>query len=504
MADKIYTGRTKISIPVSKEAFLEDPTKYIEYYLSKCIQTNKENKEQCDELNKVYKGEQEILNKTRVNGDEANNNQIVINHAYRHIEFKKGFTVGNPIEYSLTIDNNESDDLSYLSKYFNDCQKAEKDIDKYEDIFKYGYALQFIIPRTEEFDEESEAPFELYNVEVGTAFKVYSGDIKSEPLFDVVIGSRLDEDFKEIPTYEVYYQPSKDSNCILMVSEDPQKFAGAETSTQPYKFLPLIEYSLNKNRIGLVEIGLILGNALNLIESNQLDNLLDYVNSYLVFENIDTKKGWNAAVAQMRQTRTIKIKSTSPQLPAKVYTLNMSLQHSEIKALYEILRQELYDIVAVPLSSGNVSSGGDTGEARILGNGWESAQNQAKVDTTYVSQFERELLKKVFMVCAEYGSNKLNEISPNQISIKYSINMSNNIYTKSQALSNLYAMNFPYEEALSTVGIVSDIHGVGKKWRELDESRKTSEDSQSETSNNETSTENVDNQVAETTQVDEA
>ena len=69
----------------------------------------------------------------------------------------------------------------------------------------------------------------------------------------------------------------------------------------------------------------------------------------------------------------------------------------------------MYDIVACPKTSGGVTSGGDTGEARILGNGWESAQNQAKVDVTYVTYYEQEFLKKVIYICKE-NTDKVKDI----------------------------------------------------------------------------------------------
>ena len=181
----VYTGRKKITIPVSESQFLEDPIKYIDHYLGSCLNTNDDNADECEELQKVYLGEQEILNKTRVNGDEENNNAVVINHSFRQVEFKKGFTIGNPIEYSMAVEREENDDLSNLAKYFNDCGKAAKDVDKYEDLYKFGIALQYIIPKTVDYDHDNEAPFELYNLEVGKAFKVYSSDAKGSPLFDV-------------------------------------------------------------------------------------------------------------------------------------------------------------------------------------------------------------------------------------------------------------------------------------------------------------------------------
>ena len=148
------------------------------------------------------------------------------------------------------------------------------------------------------------------------------------------------------------------------------------------------------------------------------------------------------------------------------------MQHTEINAFFELLVQEMYDIVACPKTSGGVTSGGDTGQARILGNGWESAQNQATVDISYVLQYEYELLKKIISVCKENAS-KIENIFASDIDIKFSINMSNNILTKTQALQNLYTMHIPYEESLDIVNITSDTHGLAQKWAKNDEEQKT-------------------------------
>ena len=106
---------------------------------------------------------QDIWNKTRLNKNNDNNNRIEVNHIYRQVEFKKGFMVGNPIDYSLAVSDKYTNAITYLQKYFKDQYKASKDIEKYEDLYVCGISEQFIIPKTYGFNEEGEAPFELYN-----------------------------------------------------------------------------------------------------------------------------------------------------------------------------------------------------------------------------------------------------------------------------------------------------------------------------------------------------
>lgn len=475
---KFYTGRKKITIPVSKNDFNENPLRYIKHYLSNVVSINTQNKEESEELKKIYSGMQDIWNKVRLNDDNRNNNKVSVNHIFRQVEFKKGFMVGNPIDYSLAVSDKSTDDLTYLQKYFKDSGKASKDIDKYEDLYVCGISEQFIIPKTYDFDPNGEAPFELYNIEVGNAFKVFSNDITKSPLFDVVISETINKNFSKKKQYDVYFINPSDNYTYHVLFESGKIWSKVMSTTekltkQPYKYLPLIESELNKNRMGIVELVISIQDALNLIHSNQIDDIIDFVNAYIVFENQQMGKDWEDKVKKFRKLRAISIKSNNPQLPAKVSMLKETLQHTEINASYEMIKKEMYDIVAVPQSSGNVTSGGDTGEARILGNGWESAQNQAKVDITYSLQYEYELLFKVISACKEKSVTTIGDIYASDIDIKYSINMSNNILTKTQALQNLYAMHMPYEESLGIVGITSDNHGLAEKWAKFDEEAKT-------------------------------
>ena len=468
---KYYTGREKITIPVSFDNFNNNPLKYIKHYLSNVVSKNKENKQEADELRGIYKGLQSIWDKQRLNGDNSNNNKIEVNHIYRQVEFKKGFMVGNPIDYSLAISDKETNALTYLQKYFKDCDKASMDIDKYEDLFVCGIAEQFIIPKRFDYNEEGEAPFELYNIEIGQAFKVYSNDISQAPLFDVVISQEIKDDFSKTTVYSVFLINPLDKNTYLYVFDDTWKITTSEK--QPYNYLPLIEYSLNKNRMGIVELVMAIQDGLNTIQSNQIDDIVEFVNSYLVFENQDLGKDWAKKVKEFRKNRAILLRTKNPQLPAKLNLLKQTMQHTEINAFFEMLVQEMYDIVACPKTSGGVTSGGDTGQARILGNGWESAQNQATVDISYVLQYEYELLKKIIRVCKDAEGTTVKEINASDIDIKFSNNMSNNILTKTQALQNLYAMHIPYEETLDIVNITSDTHGLAEKWAKNDEEQKT-------------------------------
>lgn len=477
-----YQGRQKIVIPISLNQFNSNPIEFIKHYLQKCIAINNENKQEIEQLYNIYKGDHDIKNKVRLDGSSENNNKLVYNHIFRQVEFKKGFMVGKPIEYSKANNlKNDTDDMTYLQKYFKDSHKASKDIDKYEMLYIGGIANVYTMPRNSDFDVENESPFLISILEKGQGFVVYTSDVTNEPLFNVIVSEHVEKVngiYKKETIYDIYYIKEEDGYCYTfsISSRDFKNIIDNMEYQQTYKFLPITEFSLNRSRMGIVELVISIQNMLNTTRSNQVDELVEFVNSYIVFENQNFKsQKFMETFEELKKKRVLGLTSVNPNFPAKVSLLKQELQNQDINSVYNDSKNEMYDIVAVPLSSGNVTSGGDTGQARLLGNGWESAQTQADVDTTFLMQYEYDLLKKIISICKDCVGCPINEISASDIDIKFSINMSNNLLNKAQALKYMYDMNMPKEEALIMTGITGDTHGVSQKWESKDNQMKQEE-----------------------------
>jgi len=137
----------------------------------------------------------------------------------------------------------------------------------------------------------------------------------------------------------------------------------------------------------------------------------------------------------------------------------------------------MYDTVGVPLSSGNVTSGGDTGQARLLGNGWENAYTIILKDIRSLIRADKKLLKKMLAICKFSPKTKdIIQLNESEIEIKYNINRSDNLLVKTQSLQNLRDVNMPLETSLQMVGIVSDPHSVATEWQREIETKKTEQE----------------------------
>ena len=460
---KVFKGREKVIMPISKELFMKDPLIALRKYLNQTIGIFNANVSDIETLHEYYLGNQSIFSKLRKD-ESLINNKVVENHIYKQVNFKVGFMYGNPLEYTITNEKKiDTDDMTYLNSYLNDVNKASLDIEKAQDLYEFGVAYQRLIPRRQklsEYDIESEAPFELVNMPVKQTCVVYSNDIPNEPLFGMVISDdRNTENYKSFKTVQIYMPYRRivyKNNIFVQPIED---------IPQPYSYIPIQEFCLNKDRIGIIEIGVQLQNLINNIDSSQMDGIEEEINSFIVMINQRVDEDFMNLIKTLKRERVLVLNTQNPQTPADLKLVSTKLDQGSTNQFYERVLKALYDIVAVPQASGNVTSGGDTGQARLLGNGWESAQNQAQVDQQYLIKYERELLKNIIKICKLTEKCPVNEINASDVAIKFNINMSNNLLVKAEALKMLNEALVPEKAILSICGITKDVDGLGDDWK---------------------------------------
>ena len=206
-------GIERIEIPV-KDSDLWEANDYgrkiISKYLPGILKTHQDNADKVSFFYNYFKGEQDVYNKERLyQKDQDNNNKIVENHAYRQVNFKTGFLIGEKRVYT-TKDGTSSDDLTYLERYLTDVDFWAKDKDLKEWIFATGIGTTHCEPRTdiiiktgeldalgnpivryrnkqEGFDITKQAPFNFEVIKPTENFVVYSSGRRKEPWFCVSI-----------------------------------------------------------------------------------------------------------------------------------------------------------------------------------------------------------------------------------------------------------------------------------------------------------------------------
>ena len=241
-------------------------------------------------------------------------------------------------------------------------------------------------------------------------------------------------------------------------------------------YLPMVEYSVNMQRMGLVELNRTAFNTINMVKSCELDMTVDNANPIFVFKNVDITA---EDVQSMKAAGAIII--GNPEGAASGVEADFRIEKIEVpfdglNQFYETTLTQAYDIAGVPLATSNVTSGGDTGQARLIGGGWNNAYIIANNDINSLLASDYEQLKLFLLLAKQYPNSPLNELYASQIDIKYRVNQSDNFLVKAQGIQNLYNVNMPKKAILQASRLFDDITTLTAEWEEYDKKSSQAED----------------------------
>lgn len=292
----IFSGRKIIYCDLDKKDLTAE--KILEK-LPDILAIHQQNVNDIDYLDNFYKGIQPILNKIKVVREDINN-KVVVNHAYEIVEFKKSYVFGDPVQY---VQKGEKDTeetnpaISLLNKYMESEDKSSKDKELAEWWYKIGTAYRWA--EVDDKEDEDEAPFEISIPDPRKTFVVYSTGITKKQLF----GGYIQNHSKQVQTQDTEPLMKQYQTITIYTDEQEMIFTNEIGGWQlkklysdngnlmpnPYNLIikgqRIIEYPLNASRLGLIELVMTQLNALNTIESNEIDDIEQFVQSLLVYIN---------------------------------------------------------------------------------------------------------------------------------------------------------------------------------------------------------------------------
>ena len=443
-------GRGEISVSVTEDELDEN---VIADVLKIALPVHLENVKDIKFLRNYKNGVKDILSKRKKVRPDINN-IVIENNAFAVVEFKKGYVFGDPIQYVQRLDADD-DELGALNKYMINNDKSSKDKDLSEDMYTFGTSHRIILPYP-----SKDKPFIVNNLKPENSFTVYSTDVFATKLMGCYLMAKSDTDY-EIMVYTrfgVYtYQWKKTKG-----SKDNIKVTFVKSEPNPLGKIPIIEYKLNKNRLGLVELIKSEADSLNKITSADLDDIDQFIQSLLVFINQDITK--DEFIDMIEMGAVMLSDSVGSQLKSDLKLLSQKLLHSETKVLYTRIYENMLTIAGVPKMSDR-SSGGDTGLARMAGEGWIMADDRAKQDELAFKLAEREMLDIALDICKIKADSGIKKLSVSDLDIKFTRNKSDNMLVKTQSLVNLKNAKVPPEVAFAVVGLFSDPNEVVKQAR---------------------------------------
>ena len=231
--------------------------------------------------------------------------------------------------------------------------------------------------------------------------------------------------------------------------------------------VPLFEYPANRARLGSFEVCLSLLDAINEVESNRLDDVQQFVNSFLAL------LGGTIDDETASKLDEYKMLCLPEGVDAKY--LSAALQQNDIQVLADNLYSAVLTICGIPNRNGG-SSTSDTGQAVYLRDGFGSAETHMQSVELEFKRSEKDFLRLVLRILRDMTGLQL-ELK--NIEIKFSRRNYDNLQTKSQVLTTL--LNNPKvhpQLAFAHSGLFLDPESAylqSKAWWEENEKREEEE-----------------------------
>lgn len=449
---KIYTDEKKI-----------DHTNVITV-LNDALITHASNVEQMKYLLNYEKGIQPILSRKKEIRSEINI-KIAENNAAKITDFKIAYEFGSPITYvqkaklQVPETNADKDDIriTALNEMLFEESKASKDVElaRYIKICGIGYRM---IKAKKQIDGKS--VFDILTLNPLTTFVVYSNDIYQRPMMAVTYSTQKNGNtLFGCYTDDTYFEID---NGVKIVNgnktKEEWKINNGQGIQNVPSIIPIVEYVNDYSRMGCFEKVISILDAINIINSDRVNDIAQHVQSLLWMNNCELDEGETIKPGGIIQTKS------QAGVQASIKFLEDVLNQSEVQTLVDYLQRQAMEIAGVPMRQEN-SGGGSTGSAMNLSSGWQFAETMAMNSESIFEQSERqaikimlEIIKKSTDIPEEYAD--ITKLNVSDVLIRFSRNKIYDIATKSNALSTLINTGIDGKHAIETVSLFTDPQSV--------------------------------------------
>lgn len=406
--------------------------------LSEALNVHYRNAEVIRYLDRYYRGDQPVLYRQKNVRPEINN-KVVENHALEIVESKVADLYGEPIQYVLADndDDTKAVQMALLNRYMKSEDKAALDIERGRWASIAGTSYFYVgnenrMPKL--FDE---APFYITCESPLDTFVVYYADDKT-PAYSCQLRQDNDGEFQVVHTPQWIFA-IRNGEIVDM------KPNGND-------MIPVIEYPNNERRLSDIEITIGITDAINDTQSDRQNAIEQFVQAFILFKNCEIDK---ETFKELRESGAISVKDSADGKTADVKTLVSELSQEGSQVSKDDLYNSLLTIQGMP--SRQEATGGDTGQAVALRNGYYAEEKRAELRIPIFTKSERMLLRVILNKLRvnrwEDGFN----LSISDIDIRPNRSKLENMMVKAQVLQILHAIGVDDSIALKTVNLFSDV-----------------------------------------------
>lgn len=420
--------------------------------LQKAMSVHVKNAAQINYLLGYERGNQPILRRKKLVRPEINN-KVVENHASEIINFYRGYVFGSPICYiqraasdsdGLATEEKDNRDISLLNEMFFEESKSSKDQQLAKEFFTCGVAYRFIFPYVQ---KKGKSPFLIKPLPPDRTFIIYSADILIDELAGVYYYTNDQGTHYTVYTDKYVYFIDNTLENAYGLSDVKENNVGA---------IPIIEYKANFDRIGMFERCISLLDAINQCTSDRMNGLEQYIQSFIWMNNVEIT---SEQAKELKDKLMLLTKNVDGTNQAQVQYLTSELKQDSEQVLKDDLYNQMLQISGVPSRENN--TGGDTGQAVQLRNGFEIAESIAKSIEPVFEECERKMLAVALKIInTDDKTADMSGLKLSDIGIQFNRNRTDALLSKVQALATMLNSGIHPLKAIETVGLFSDAQQV--------------------------------------------
>lgn len=413
--------------------------------LAKVLPAHNLNVIAIDYLDEYYKGNQPILYRVKPVRPEINN-RVVENHAYETVESNVANIFGEPVIYALKGDDDErkSEQIDALNRIMDDTDKAAKDVERGRWASICGTSYYQVLQRTRMPDSEELSPCNLFVPDPKRTLVCYYSDDMTPAFGARAYVDSEGADFWRVFTHREWF--------------DVQNGKVIASGISGFGFIPIIEYPNDSRRLSDIEVTVLLMDAMNNLTSDRLNGVDQFVNALMKFKNCEIDQN---TFLEMCQLGAVSVKTTTQGYDADVGIMTAELDQSHA----QIAHDDLYDnmLIVQGRPSRQENSGGDTGQAVVLRNGYYDEEKRAELRIPVFKQSEKLMLRVVLSILKVKRGF---DLALSDIEIKPKRNKLENMMVKAQVLQILHQLGVDDAESIKLVNLFSDPTEVYSKSRE--------------------------------------
>ena len=403
-------------------------------------------------------------------------NRIVINNAFAYTRTFTGYFLGQPIQYTAKREDDAlRDAIEELNNFTEQQSKSFVDIEVYTNSCICGIAYKGTFTN-KDARNENDSPFSIVALDPRYTFEVLSTAAGNRTVLTCTYFDTVEEDSAyhnfivytdEIQvTYKVPYEENK-AVVVKPYHIVPYKLLdGAEVDSIPHRYgrNPISSYYSNFSLIGKCELATGIMDAIDLLESNALDDIEQTVQAILVFLGVPEEQ-----IDDLQQTETGDVLAFSGQQginqDAKFVTCPLS--SGTVSDLREALYDQLKAIVGIPDRKTRGGGGGDTAQAVRLRDGWADIEVIARNDEIFWRKAERNSLEVILEILKQSDVGEMfRDVAARDIEISFVRNKHDDILSKVQAGATAYNINMPLAKVAEIMDISNDNTELVKQWKE--------------------------------------